>query len=115
MPLDIVTTKNNDIHEHFELSDISLFRERGKVRRVPLEALVPVPDSVGLDGGELINTQSLNGYSGLMNAATGELLDTRPIGKSYNLVPHDLLFAKQAEMLRDSELPTGNVKIIDQL
>lgn len=114
MPLDIVTTKNNDIHEHHELSDISLFRERGKVRRVPLEALVPTGHA-NEDGSELIDCQSVSNYSALINAATGELLDAQPIGKSYNLVPHDLLYAKQAEMLRDSELPTGNVKVIDRL
>ena len=117
MPLDIVTTKNKDIHEHFELSDISLFRERGKVRRVPIEALIGKPDLTPTGEGirEIVEPQRLYNYSALVNAASGELLDTPPIGKTYNLVPHDLLFAKQAEMLRDSELPTRNVKVIDRL
>lgn len=114
MPLDIVTSKNTDHYEHRELSDIGLFRERGKVRRVPLEAMVPTGHT-NEDGSELIDCQSLANYSALINAASGELLDTRPIGKSYNLVPHDMLFAKQAEMLWNSELPTDNVRVIDRI
>ena len=114
MPLDIVTQKTNDVFEHNRLDDCSLFTERGKVRRVPLEAMVPTGHT-NEDGSELIDCQSLTNYSALINAASGELLDTRPIGKSYNLVPHDLLFAKQADMLWDSELPTDNVRVIDRL
>ena len=114
MPLDIVTTKNDDVYEHNNLDDIGLFRERGKVRRVPLEAAIPTGHA-NLDGSELVDVQPVTNYHALINAASGELLDTRPIGKSYNLVPHDLLFAKQADMLWDSELPTDNVRVIDRL
>lgn len=117
MPLDIVTTHNSDTYEHHRLDDCSLFTERGKVRRVPIDALLSKPDltPTGEVIQEIVTPKRLDGYSALINAASGELLDTRPIGKSYNLVPHDLLFAKQADMLWDSELPTDNVRVIDRL
>ena len=117
MPLDIVTTHNSDTYEHHRLDDCSLFTERGKVRRVPIDALLSKPDltPTGEVIQEIVTPKRLDGYSALINAASGELLDTRPIGKSYNLVPHDLLFAKQADLLWDSELPTDNVKVIDRL
>jgi hypothetical protein len=113
MPLDIVTNRNEDTYTHHELSDLSLFRERGKVRRVPIEAVIPTGETMG--DSEVMKTQPLDGYSGLINARTGELLNTRPVGKSYNLVPHDLLFAKQADMLWDSDLPTDHITVIDKL
>ena len=44
MPLDIVTQTNKDVYEHHRLDDCSLFTERGKVRRVPIDALLSKPD-----------------------------------------------------------------------
>ena len=83
MPLDIVTTKNLDHYEHNRLDDCSLFSERGKVRRVPIDALLSKPDLTpsGEVIQEIVTPKRLDGYSALINAASGELLVTRPIGK----------------------------------
>jgi hypothetical protein len=76
---------------------------------VPISAELPL--DVG--GSSPIN---IEGYDALYNDAMGEVLNTRPVGQSYNLVSHDILFATQADLLMASDLPAnGNVEVCDRL
>lgn len=95
---------------HHDVNDTSLFSKYARIRRVPVSVELP------LDGGGASMPERLDGYDALYNEAMREVLDTRPIGKSYNLVPHDVLFATQADMLMSSDLPAGgNVEVCDRL
>jgi len=112
---------NTDLNviEHNDPSNIELFTRRGSVRRVPIEA-VPVETVPSRNLGESFSVEigepvPMPDYSALQNTTTGAILNTRPIGKTYNLVPHDLLFSRQAELLNDTDLPTGNVKVVDRV
>ena len=98
---------------HHDINDTSLFSRFAKIRRVPIAADVPQI----IDGLEsnIIRSEPVYEYQALYNEAMGEILNTRPVGKSYNLVPHDTLFATQAEMIGESDLPTGNVEVCDRL
>jgi hypothetical protein len=96
---------------HKNIDDVSLYERFGQIRRVPIEAQVPYM----ADGAEMIEPQKMDNYHALMNVATGALLDTRPIGKSYALVPHDQVFQSQAKQLAESDLPTGNVDVLDRI
>jgi len=99
-------------HHHNDVNDIRLFTELGSVRRVPIEAIAST--HVGTEY-ELVEPQPMPDYSALQNTATGEVLNTRPVGASYKLVPHDELFANHAEILAGSDLPIGNVKVLDRI
>jgi len=103
--------------EHNDPSNIDLFVNRGSVRRVPIEAITSRVDSYTESDYpiEVCEPVAMPDYSALQNTATGAILNTRPIGKTYNLVPHDLLFSRQAELLQDTDLPTGNVKVVDRV
>jgi hypothetical protein len=117
--LDIVTTQGAAAEQakakgdsvwsvHHDLNDTSLFSKFAKIRRVPISAELP------LDGGGF-TPMDIDGFDALYNEAMGEVLNTRPVGSSYNLVPHDTLFGTQADMIRESDLPTGNVEVCDRL
>lgn len=121
--LDLVTTnetaatnakaKGGDIWAvHHNLNDTSLFSNFAKIRRIPVEAVVPIRNEIG---GELHQPERLAGFNALFNSATSEVLDTRPVADSYKLVPHDELFRTQAEILADSNLPLTNLEICDRL
>ena len=103
--------------EHNDPSNIDLFVNRGSVRRVPIEAITSRVDSYTESDYpiEVCEPVPMPDYSALQNTATGAILNTRPIGKTYNLVPHDLLFSRQAELLQETDLPTGNVKVVDRV
>jgi hypothetical protein len=102
---DMIAAKHNDIY------DTTLFERWGNIRRVPIEAQVPYMS----DGAEIMEPRPMPGFHALMNVATGALINTRPIGKSYALVPHDKLFAEQARQLGESDLPTDNVTVLDRI
>jgi len=104
--------KGNWEFTHKNPADCSLFEEMGSVRRVPIEARRSFTDALGQEYSE---PEPMPNYSALMNTATGEVLDTRPIGKTYNLVPHDTLFRTQAEMLAGSSLPQGDLTVVDRI
>lgn len=93
---------------HHDINDTSLFSQFAKIRRVPISAEIPH------NGGGFIPTD-LHGFDALYNEAMGKVLNTRPVGSSYNLVPHDTLFATQAEMIGESDLPSVNVEVCDRL
>ena len=97
--------------EHNDPSNIDLFVNRGSVRRVPIDAIT----EEAYDDYSLCKAERMPDYSALQNTATGAILNTRPIGKTYNLVPHDLLFSRQAELLANTDLPISNVKVVDRV
>ena len=105
---------NTDLNvvEHNDPSNIELFTRRGSVRRVPIEAIISGNNPQGF---EVFEPVPMPEYSALQNTASGAILKTRPIGKTYNLVPHDKLFRRQAELLNESDLPLSNVKVIDRV
>ena len=117
MPLDIITSDDRvkitgDRMEliHSDINDISIYEKFGAIRRVPVEAIKPYNNEPTIS-----EPVPMPNYSALMNEATGDILDTRPVAKSYNLVPHDGLFQQHAGMLDAGELPTNNVEVHDRL
>ena len=92
---------------HKDIDDVSLYEKFGQIRRVPLEALT--------GSGDIIEPTRLDDFHALQNKATGALLNVRPVGKTYALVPHDELFAQQAEILRDSNIPLDDVDVLDRI
>jgi hypothetical protein len=103
-------------YQHKNIDDLSLYSDLCRIRKVNVEAVVPQYDR-DEDGREyaLLDNQRLEGFSALVNEATGELLQTRPVADSYKLVPHDELFAMQAGQLGESQLPIDNVTVTDRL
>ena len=99
MPLDL-TTINQPVTEirdgleykHSDPNDLSLFTERAVFERVPILADI---DSL---------PEAMDGYHAIFNRATGQLVDMRPIAKSYQLVPHQDMLAAQSRQLADSQL-----------
>jgi len=99
------------VYEHNNIADISIFKDMGSVRRVPIEAVTAQHYS----DVELCEYQPMPDYSALQNTATGEVLKTRPVGSSYKLVLHDELFANHADVLGATDLPTSNVAVMDRI
>ena len=99
------------MYEHNDISDIGLFKEYGSVRRVPIEAI----KSESYSDVELCEFERIPNYDAIQNTRTGEILDTRPVGKTYQLVPHDTLFERQAELLSYTTLPINAVSVTDRI
>ena len=112
MPLDIIPieeqaatrckAKGGDIWAtHKRIDDVSLYEKFGQVRRVPLEALTSTPDLTpsGEVIRDIVEPVPVPRLFGLAEQSDGGLLNVRPVGKTYALVPHDLLFKAQAEQL----------------
>ena len=57
----------------------------------------------------------LNNYYGLLNPKSQKILQCSPVSETYQLVNHADLFHKQALLIKDSELPTENITVIDYL
>lgn len=121
--LDIVTNDNaaskarakgGDIWStHHDIGDFSLYTKFTKIRKLPVEAVVPVRSSESV---VVTEPRPVGGYYALFNEAIGEVMPVRPVSESYNLVSHDKLFEQQAQVLFDSDLPTGgNVEVVDRL
>jgi len=97
--------------EHNDPTNVDLFNKLGAVRKIPIEALRQT-----VEGSTMIEEPvAMPDYSALQNKATGDVLNVAPIGRSYKLEPHDRLFAKQADLLRESNLPLGDVWVADRL
>lgn len=101
------------MYEHNSLNDLGLFKEYGSVQRVPIEAIDV--RSFADDESGIVESIKIPNYHAIQNTRTGEILDTRPIGKTYQLVPHDTLFERQAELLAGSNLPSSNLSITDRI
>ena len=96
--------------KHKDIANTSLFSDFGGVSRVPLEALVPFKEEP-----VIVEPVRVKGYDALMNTKTGAVLDTRPVSKTYNLVSHDRLFNRHAELMDGGELPLNNIDVVDRL
>lgn len=107
------TSGRDHFARHTDIRDLSLYDHFGSVERVPLEALTVT--HAGRDGVGLIENKPVKRFHALMNSKTKQLLDVRPIGKSYALVNHGPVFEKQAEQLASSNLPLGNVEVLDRV
>ena len=100
--------KSNEIHEHSNPFDVSLFEDNAKIKRIPLYAYDEDEYGVG-------NQVKLERYSGLYNESLNKVLQSRPIADTYKLVPHQDLFALQANILDKTDLPKTNVRVVDKL
>jgi hypothetical protein len=106
--------KGGDIWStHHDIGDFSLYTKFTKFKKLPIEAVVPVRSSESI---VVTEPRPVGGYYALFNEAIGEVMPVRPVSESYNLVSHDKLFEQQAQVLFDSDLPTGgNVEVVDRL
>ena len=110
MPLDLTVTsqpvteiRDGLEYKHNDPNDLSLFTERAVFERVPTLA-----DIDGLP-------EAMDGYHAIFNRATCQLVDMRPIAKSYQLVPHQDMLAAQSRQLADSQLAGQRVQVVDRL
>lgn len=104
---------NGDIFAHHKsLDDVSLFEQYAKIRRVPIEAIIPIR---GFDGDLIQHPEPITKYSALYNDATGTVLETRPVAETYKLVPHDVMFKRSSDIIQSSGLPLNDIDIYDNL
>ena len=104
-------------YTHNNISDLSLYEERCKIKLIPVDALTSLTDRTvnGEPIREIVEPRRLEGFSALYNTATDQLLPTRPVGSTYKLVDHLGLFHDQNIALLESDLPIGDVTVIDRL
>ena len=116
--LDLVPTNNSRLsdirdgiqYDHSDPFDLSLFTDRAVFERVPIAAEIEEPyydDTV-------VHSVGLDNYHAILNKATGQLVDMRPIPKTYQLVPHQDMMKVQAQQLEDSPLG-GRLRVVDRL
>jgi len=122
--LDLIPTDNSRLsdirdgiqYDHNDPFDLSLFTDRAVFERVPIEAQTywedktPYGDTIQ----QVVEPTKINNYHAVLNKATGQLVDMRPIPKSYQLVPHQTMMQVQAEQLADSPLG-GRLRVVDRL
>ena len=97
-------------YDHVDPFDLSLFTDRAVFERVPIAAEIEEPyydDTV-------VHSVGLDNYHAVLNKATGQLVDMRPIPKTYQLVPHQDMMKVQAQQLEDSPLD-GRLRVVDRL
>lgn len=103
-------------YDHTDPFDLSLFTDRAVFERVPIEAQTywedktPYGDTIQ----QVVEPTKIDNYHAVLNKATGQLVDMRPIPKSYQLVPHQTMMQVQAEQLADSPLG-GRLRVVDRL
>lgn len=114
----IANNFNHEVKTHRDYTDVSFYEDNSKIKKVELDALIPVVYD-DKHYGELeqgvYEPSRLHGYFGLYNSSLDKLLATRPVSNTYQLVPHHELFSEQAKILGQSDLPLDNVTIKDQL
>ena len=77
-------------YDHNDPFDLSLFTDRAVFERVPIEAQTywedktPYGDTIQ----QVVEPTKIDNYHAVLNKATSQLVDMRPIPKSYQLVPH---------------------------
>ena len=106
---------NQTVSNHRDYWDISFYEDNSKIEKVNLLAEVPVAIKSEYDQAEVLETKKLDSYFGLYNSATNQLLPTRPVSSTYQLVPHHELFDEQAKILSQSDLPLDNITVVDKL
>ena len=105
---------NSEVRTHKDYTDVSFYETYSKIKKVELDALIPVPND-DPDHGVVTTPDRLYGYFGLYNSSLDKLLETRPVSSTYKLVPHHELFHEQAKILGQSDLPLENITVKDQL
>ena len=109
---------NHEVKTHKDYTDVSFYEDNSKIKKVELDALIPVVYD-DKHYGELeqgvFEPSRLHGYFGLYNSSLDKLLATRPVSSTYKLIPHHELFAEQAKILGQSDLPLENITVKDQL
>ena len=105
---------NSEVKTHKDYTDVSFYETFSKIKKVELDALIPVPND-DPDYGVVTTPSKLEGYFGLYNSSLDKLLETRPVSSTYKLVPHHELFHEQAKILGQSDLPLDNITVKDQL
>ncbi len=105
---------NSEVKTHKDYTDVSFYETFSKIKKVELDALIPVPND-DPDYGVVTTPDRLHGYFGLYNSSLDKLLETRPVSSTYKLVPHHELFHEQAKILGQSDLPLENITVKDQL
>ena len=110
----IVNDFNHEVKTHRDYTDVSFYEDNSKITKVDLQALIPVPNG-DAHSHEVTSPFDLKGYFGLYNSSLDKLLNTRPVSNTYQLVPHHELFAEQAKILGQSDLPLENITVKDQL
>ena len=110
----IANNFNHEVKTHRDYTDVSFYEDNSKITKVDLQALIPVPNGDAY-AHEVTSPFDLKGYFGLYNSSLDKLLATRPVSNTYKLIPHHELFAEQAKILGQSDLPLDNVTIKDQL
>ena len=109
---------SNTVSTHRDYRDISFYEQNSKIRKVNLTADIPViydDQHYGELDQDVFRPRKLDGYFGLYNSATDQLLPTRPVSSTYQLVPHHELFNEQAKILSQSDLPLDNITVVDKL
>ena len=106
---------NQTVSTHRDYKDISFYEQNSKIKKVNLLAEIPVGIKTEYDQAEVLETKKLDSYFGLYNSATDQLLPTRPVSSTYQLVPHHELFNEQAKILSQSDLPLDNITVVDKL
>ena len=112
----IANNFNHEVKTHRDYTDVSFYEDNSKITKVELDALIPyepIRDGEKVQG--VYDPTRLDGYFGLYNSSLDKLLATRPVSNTYKLIPHHELFAEQAKILGQSDLPLDNVTIKDQL
>ena len=103
-------------YDHSDPFDLSLFTDRAVFERVPIEAQTywedktPYGDTIQ----QVVEPTKIDNYHAVLNKATGQLVDMRPIPKTYQLVPHQDMMKVQAQQLADSPLG-GRLRVVDRL
>ena len=106
--------RNQTVSNHRDYRDISFYEDNSKITKVNLTADIPlIQHDECLE--DVYDTKRLDGYFGLYNIATDQLLPTRPVRSTYQLVPHHELFNEQAKILSQSDLPLDNITVVDKL
>lgn len=108
---------SNTVSTHRDYRDISFYEDNSKIEKVNLLAEIPVAikSEYYTNQAEVLETKRLDSYFGLYNSATNQLLPTRPVSSTYQLVPHHELFNEQAKILSESDLPLDNITVVDKL
>ena len=104
-----------EVNTHRDYNDVSFYEDNSKIAKVNLQAEIPVGIKTEFDNAEILETKKLDGYFGLYNSSLDRLLVTRPVSSTYQLIPHHELFAEQAKILSQSDLPLDNITVVDQL
>jgi len=109
-----IPIKSNTVSTHRDYRDISFYEENSKITKVDIECIIP-QNNINTGYHNVYAPKKLDGYFGLYNASTNQLLPTRPVSSTYQLVPHHELFNEQAKILSQSDLPLDNITVVDKL